>query len=73
MEREEVKSHRRPREQKPLWKMKGAKYAGEKYYHPEREDNILGRNKTRLALGEEHLKDPTVALDKALKCVENSC
>ena len=36
------------------------------------EDNILARNKTRLALWEEHLKDPIVALDKALKCVENS-
>ena len=34
-------------------------------------DNILGRNKTRLELWEEHLKDPTVALDKALKCVED--
>ena len=27
----------------------------------------------RLALWGEHLKDPIVALDKALKCVENSC
>ena len=36
------------------------------------EDNILERNKTRLALWEEHLKDPIVALDKALNCVENS-
>ena len=45
----------------------------EKYYDPEREDNILVRNKTRLALWEEHLKDPIVALVKALKCGENSC
>ena len=58
---------------KALWKMKAAKDAGEEYYDPEREDNILVRNKTRLALWEEHLKDPVVALDKALKCVENSC
>ena len=58
---------------KALWKMKAAKDAGEEYYDPEREDNILGRNKTRLALWEEHLKDPIVALGKALKCVENSC
>ena len=43
------------------------------YYDPTREDNILGRNKTRLALWEGHFKDPIVALDKALKCVENSC
>ena len=34
-----------------------------------REDNIKGRNETRLALWEEHLKDPIVALNKALKCV----
>ena len=26
---------------------------------------------TQLELWEEHLKDPTVALDKALKCVED--
>ena len=58
---------------KALWKMKAAKDAGEEYYDPEREDNTLVRNKTRLALWEEHLKDPIVALDKALKCVENSC
>ena len=57
---------------KALWKMKAAKDAGEKYYDPERENNILVRNKTRLALGEEHLKDPTVALDKALKCARRS-
>ena len=27
--------------------------------------------RTRLALWEEHLKDPIAALDEALKCVEN--
>ena len=52
--------------------MKAAKDVGEEYYDPEREDNILGTNKTRLALWEEHLKVPIEALDKALKCVENS-
>ena len=41
--------------------------------HPERKDNLCGRNKTRLELWEERLKDPIVALDKALKCVEISC
>ena len=56
-----------------LWKMKAAKDAGEKYYDPTHADNILERNKTRLALWEEHLKDTNVALDKALKCVGNSC
>ena len=53
-----------------LWKMNAAKDAREEYYHPTRKDNILGRNKTRSALWEEHLKDPIVALDNALKCVE---
>ena len=58
---------------KALWKMMAAKDAGEEYHDPAREDNILRRNKTRSALREEHLKNPIVALDKALKCVENSC
>ena len=49
--------------------MKAAKDAGEEHYDPTREDNILGRNKTRLALREEHFKGPIFALDKALKCV----
>ena len=35
---------------KALWKMKAVKDAGEEYYDPAREDNILGRNKTRSAL-----------------------
>ena len=51
--------------------MKAARDSGEDFYDAERKDNILGRNETRLALREEHLKDPIVALDKALKCVEN--
>ena len=55
---------------KALWKVKAAKDAGEEYYDPTRDDNIWRRNETRLALWEEHLKDPIVALDKALKCVE---
>ena len=56
-----------------LWKMKAAIDRGEDFYDPERKDNILGRNRKRLELWEEHLKDPIVALDKARKCVENSC
>ena len=51
--------------------MKAVKEAGEEHHEPTREDNIRGRNETRLALGEEHLKDPSAALDKALKWVEN--
>ena len=55
---------------KSLWKMKAAKDAGEEYYDPTREASIKGRNETRLALREEHLKYPIVALDKALNCLE---
>ena len=41
--------------------MKAAKDVGEECYDPDRKDNILGRNKTRSALWEEHLKYPIVA------------
>ena len=51
--------------------MKAAKDRMEEFYDPARKDSILGRNKARLELWEEHLKDPIVALDKALKCVED--
>ena len=54
-----------------LWKMKAARHGGEDLNDPERKDNNLGRNKTRLELCEEHLKDSIVALGKAVKCVEN--
>ena len=36
-----------------------------------RKDNMLGRKQTRLELWEEHFKDPIIALDNALKFVEN--
>ena len=68
-----VKKPQEAQKAEALWKKKAAKDAGEEYYDPAREDNILGRNKTRLTLWEEHIKDPIVALDKAVKCVENSC
>ena len=55
---------------KALWKMKAARDGVYDFYDSERKDNILGRNKTRLELWREHLKDPIVALDKALKCLE---
>ena len=44
---------------------------GKDFYGPERQDNISGKHTTRLELWGEHLKDPIVALDKALKFVEN--
>ena len=59
-----VKKPQEAQKVKVLWKMKAAKDAGEEYNDPQ------GINETRLALWDEHLKDPIVALDKALKCVE---
>ena len=53
-----------------LWAMKGANDRRENFYDPARKDNILG-SQTRQELWREHLKDPTEALDKALKYVEN--
>ena len=46
--------------------MKAAKDRCEEYDDPARRENIQGRTKTRLELFEEHLKDPIVALEKAL-------
>ena len=68
-----VKQPHKAQKAKVLWKMKAAKDAGEEYCDRVREDNILERDKARLVLWEEHPKDSIVALDKALKCVENSC
>ena len=68
-----VKKPQEAQKANALWKMKAAKETGEEYYDPTRADNIRGRNETRLALWEEHLKDPIVALNKALQCVENWC
>ena len=56
---------------KALWVMKAAKDRKEEFYYQARNENILGRNTTRLEMWDEHLKDTIVALDKALKCVED--
>ena len=56
---------------KALRAMQAAKDREKDVYDLARKDNNLRRNKTRLELWEEHLKDPLVALDKALKCVES--
>ena len=58
---------------KALWALKAAKDRKEEFYDPAPEEDVSRRNKTRLELWEEHLKDPIVALDKALKCVESQC
>ena len=66
-----VKKPQEAQKARGLWAMKAAKDRREEFYDPARKDNILGRNKTRQELWEEHLKDPIVAVDKALKCVED--
>ena len=66
-----VKKPQEAQKARAQWTMKAAKDRREEFYDPARGKDILGRNKTRLELWEEHLKDPIVALDKALKSVED--
>ena len=61
-----VKKPREAQKARALWAMKAAKDRWEELYDPARKVNILGRSRTRLDLW-----DPIVALDKALKCVED--
>ena len=51
--------------QKALWAMKAAKDRVDELYHSTRKENILVRKQTRLDLWQEHLKYPTIALDKS--------
>ena len=67
----EVRKPQEAQKAKALWAMKAAKDREEEFYDPAREEDTSSRNKTRLELWEEHLKDPIVALDKAIKCVES--
>ena len=46
----DVKKPQEAQKAKALWKMMAAKEAGEQHYDTTREDNIRGRNETRLAL-----------------------
>ena len=55
---------------KALWAMKAAK-GRDDFYDLARKDNILRRSQTRQELWREHLTDPVVTLDKALKYLEN--
>ena len=55
---------------KALCAMKAAWDRSEDCYDPARKEDILGRTRTRLVLWEEHLRDPIVALAKALQCFE---
>ena len=45
---------------KALWAVKAAKDRKDNFYDPARKEDISRRNKTRLELWEEHLKDPIV-------------
>ena len=66
-----VKKPNESQKARALWRMKAARDSGEEFYDPERKDNSLGRNETRLEPWEEHVKNPIVALDKAFKWVEH--
>ena len=55
---------------KDCWTMKAAWDRGEEFCDPARTEDFLGSTRTRLGLWEEHLKDPIVALEKALECLE---
>ena len=67
----EVQKPQEAQKAKALWAMRAAKDRKEEFYDLARIDNVVERNTTRLELWEGHLKDPIVALDKALKCVED--
>ena len=64
-----VKKPQKAQKAKPCGSCKAAQDRKEEFYDPAREEDISKRNKTRLELWEEHLKDPIAALDKAFKCV----
>ena len=66
-----VKKTQEAQKARAVWTMKAVKDRKDEFYDPARKDSILGRNKRNLELWEEHLKDPIVALDKALKCVKD--
>ena len=58
---------------KALWATKAAMTGGRNSMIQLAKKTFLGRKQTRLELWEEHLKDPIIALDKALKCLANPC
>ena len=66
-----VKKPQEAQKAKALWAMKAAKDRKEEFYDPAREEDLSKRNKMRLELWEEYLKDPIAALNKASKCVES--
>ena len=60
-----VRNPQEAQKAKALWAMKAAKDRREEFHDLAREEDISRRNKTRLELWDEHLKDPIAALDKA--------
>ena len=62
-----VKKQQEPQKSKSFMGHESTQRQGEEFYDPAREENISKRIKTGLELLEEHLKDPIVALDKALE------
>ena len=67
-----VKKPQEAQKAKALWAVEATKDRKEEFFYDlAREEDISKRNKTRLELWEEHLKDPVAALDKALWCVES--
>ena len=67
----EAKRPQEAQKARAFWATRAAKDRKEEFYDLAREEDISRGNKTRLGLWEEQLKDPIVALDKALKCVED--
>ena len=67
-----MRSPRRPASKTPL-EHKAADDAGESMVRSRARRQHPGEKQDTIRLWEEHLKDPIVALVKALKCVENSC
>ena len=74
MSRAGVKKQQEAQKAKALWAMKAAKDRREDFYHPAGTNNILIRNRTRLELWEEHLKDPIFCAGQSLHMMieENS-
>ena len=56
---------------KALWAVKTANGRRDEFFDSTRKKKFWEENRKILELLEEHLQDPVVALDKALKCVQN--
>ena len=43
----------------------------DEFHDSARKEKIMGRKQTSVELWDEHFQDPIIALDKALKCMDN--